>query len=224
MIVDCISDLHGCKPALHGGDLLIVAGDLTARHTLKELDSFNEWMRKQDYKKKVLIAGNHDHLLERGVYDPSNPVDGSVFLDPCIDYLCDSGTEFEGMKIWGSPWTKTFPGINPLCTAFTVESEKEISKKWMLIPRDTNILITHCPSFGNYDWVKNRDGSIGPSVGSPTLWMLMLSMVPNLKLHVTGHIHEAYGYSKHDNGINLVNASIMNEKYQPVNKPVRIIL
>ncbi len=31
MIIDCISDLHGYYPKLEGGDLLIVAGDLTAR-------------------------------------------------------------------------------------------------------------------------------------------------------------------------------------------------
>lgn len=36
MIIDCISDLHGYYPELGGGDLLIVAGDLTARDTPEE--------------------------------------------------------------------------------------------------------------------------------------------------------------------------------------------
>jgi Icc-related predicted phosphoesterase len=223
MIIDCISDLHGCKPALHGGDLLIVAGDLTARDTLEEHLVFCDWILRQDYKKVVWISGNHDgryaFLPMKGFFLSSDKRDKSH-----ISYLCDSGTEFEGLKIWGSPWTKTFPGMNPHCKAFTFDTEKELSEKWMLIPTDTNILITHSPSFGNYDWVKNLDGSIGPSVGSPLLWMWMLSMVPNLKLHVTGHIHEAYGHSKHANGIHLVNASIMDERYNPVNKPIRIIL
>ena len=38
-----------------------------------------------------------------------------------------------------------------------------------------------------------------------------------------GHIHEGYGQVK-VNGVRHVNASIMNEHYQPVNKPIRVIL
>ncbi len=37
MIIDCISDLHGFKPNLNGGDLLIIGGDLTARDNTKSL-------------------------------------------------------------------------------------------------------------------------------------------------------------------------------------------
>ena len=40
MIIDCIADLHGHYPKLEGGDLLIVAGDLTAEHKYEELDYF----------------------------------------------------------------------------------------------------------------------------------------------------------------------------------------
>lgn len=51
MIIDCIADLHGHYPKLEGGDLLIVAGDLTARDTLDEHINFSQWLEKQYYKK-----------------------------------------------------------------------------------------------------------------------------------------------------------------------------
>ena len=219
MIIDCVSDLHGFVPPMDKGDLLIVAGDLTARDREVEHLAMWSYLSKMNYRQVVVIAGNHDNYLQTA--------EGQTLIrtySPNLKYLCDEGIEFEGFKIWGSPWTRTFKGMNPHCKAFTYDTEKELSEKWMLIPQDTNILITHSPSFGNYDWVKNPDGTIGPSVGSTLLWMWMLTMIPHLKLHVTGHIHEAYGNSVHHNGIHLVNASHVNERYQPVNKPIRVIL
>lgn len=44
------------------------------------------------------------------------------------------------------------------------------------------------------------------------------------RLSVCGHIHEAYGICVHYNGIHLVNASYVNERYQPINKPIRVII
>ncbi len=240
MIIDCCADLHGFYPELEGGDLLIVAGDLTAMDTEREHRIFQEWIGAQDYDRKIFIGGNHDNWLQKNA-DPCPFPPGAPGLDVDGEYLCDSGTEFvlypelsmmkegqvyhrEKVKIWGSPWTKRFDGMNPKAMAFTVDTDEELAEKWMLIPRDTNVLITHSPSFGNYDWTKNPNGTIGPSLGSPWLWMRMLTMVPNLKLHVTGHIHEAYGHCKHKNGIHLVNASHVNQRYEPVNKPIRVVL
>lgn len=37
MIIDCIADLHSHYPKLDGGDLLIVAGDLTDRDSLEHV-------------------------------------------------------------------------------------------------------------------------------------------------------------------------------------------
>ncbi len=193
---------------------MIVAGDLTARDTHIEYQKFFDWFKNQSYKKKIFIAGNHDNKLTDFYCCAQELID--------FEYLCDSGTEFEGLKIWGSPWTTRFPGINPLCCAFTVNTDQELSEKWDLIPKDTDILITHSPSFGNYDYVNNRNSSIVQSVGSLSLWIKSLEILP--KLHVFGHIHEAYGNCTHYNGIRLVNCSHVNERYQPVNKPIRIIL
>lgn len=215
IIIDCISDLHGYYPKLEGGDILIVAGDLTARDTPDQFDEFFSWLSMQNYKKAVFIAGNHDNLLQKGCV-PFLELDKPY--DISIDYLCDSGTEFEGLKIWGSPWTLNFPGMNPHCKAFTVDTEEELAEKWKLIPEDTDILITHSPPYGILD--KTIDGI---EAGSSSMHDVFCAPNKNylFKLHVFGHIHEAYGKS---NLGKRVNASLVNEYYQPVNKPIRVIL
>lgn len=225
MIIDCIADLHGHYPKLEGGDLLIVAGDLTKRDEADEyVEDFQEWLNGQDYRCKIVIAGNHDNLLRKGIpffkYNDKkmNSISAGVLLpiNNCI-YLCDSGTEFEGLKIWGSPWTLTFPGINPTCTAFT-GTDAEIADKMEKIPHDTDILITHGPAHLVLDKT-----SRGSHAGSGYLhgW---LKYCGRPKLHVHGHIHEAYGQEEFFYGCQSINCSHVNERYQPVNAPVRILL
>jgi Icc-related predicted phosphoesterase len=230
MIVDCISDLHGFYPELEGGDLLIVAGDLTRHDTTEEHIQTRNWMRSLNYKKVIFIAGNHDNWILNAA--------PHVDAQQKTEYLCDSGTEFrfyettdgginfkwKTYKIWGSPWTKSFPGMNPKCKAFTLDTEEELAEKWKLIPDDIDILVTHSPSFGNLDSIKDYHKGAIFSSGSLTLWMLMTTLQKKLKLHVCGHIHEGYGQINHFNGIQLVNASHVNEYYEPVNKPIRVIL
>src|SRR6185436_18921144 len=111
MEIDCISDLHGHYPKLEGGDLLIVAGDLTATDTEYQHDDFFVWLNSQPYKKKIFIAGNHDNYLQK-----NNEKFIKTLQKSDLEYLYDSGTEFEGLKVWGSPWTNWFPQVNPKCT------------------------------------------------------------------------------------------------------------
>ena len=253
MIIDCISDLHGHYPKLEGGDLLIVAGDLTRTDKADDyVEGFQPWLDSLDYKNKIIIAGNHDNLLQKGISvftrinNLGNPIDMHFFL-PILrcKYLCDSGTELEWeevsdkewgsregslgivpykkkkFKIWGSPWTLRFEGMNPRCMAFTCETEEELAKKWALIPDDVDILVTHSPPYGIKD--RTIDGEF---VGSETLAYHVGSMQNPPKLWVWGHIHESYGRDKPVRGkpCIMVNASHVNERYEPVNKPIRIEL
>lgn len=217
LIIDCVSDLHGHYPELTGGDLLIVAGDLTAMDTKNEYKKFTDWYLSQKYTKKILISGNHDTKIQNGEY---------YFNHDWLGYLCDSGTEFCGMKIWGSPWTTEFIGMNPDCKAFTVnygcDSDDWLNEYWGLIPTDTDILITHGPPYGILD-----ENIYGIHCGSKSLRDKVEIIKP--KLHVFGHIHEEGGRTYRyqcpyeDRDTTFVNASLMNERYQPVNKPVRVI-
>ena len=94
MIIDCISDLHGHYPPLEGGDLLIVAGDLTAHDTAAEVTTFVEWAYVQDYRKIILIGGNHDNILQQiGITDMCLGNDGR------LEYLQDQYTLFDSLEI-----------------------------------------------------------------------------------------------------------------------------
>lgn len=209
--IDCISDLHGHYPKLEGGDILIVAGDLTESDQQYQYLEFREWISLQPYKKKVFICGNHDNQIENGNFYFSSEWMGA-------EYLCDSGTEFDGLKIWGSPWTKTFEGMNPHCKAFTCDTEEELAEKWALIPDDINILVTHSPPHGCYLDQDRNGNMMGSTSLADRLWKL------SVKLHVFGHIHEGYGFHPVIGNPNWVNASHVNERYEPVNKPIRIEL
>lgn len=231
MIIDCIADLHGHFPTLEGGDLLIVAGDLTAHDTLEEHSDVLNWIHKQHYRKKVLVAGNHDNFLQK------HP---NFYSRTTINYLCDSGTEFtyydplekDGpsdvkrttYKIWGSPWTAQFPGINPKCCAFTenvgCDTDFWLEEHWQKIPDDIDILVTHGPPYGILD--QTKDGILA---GSPFLLYRCTEIKP--LIHCFGHIHENGGKEtliSWKNGTRFINCSHVNEKYEPVNKPVRVIL
>lgn len=209
MIIDCISDLHGFRPKLEGGDLLIVAGDLTARDTKREYTEFSEWFLEQPYRKKILVAGNHDGCIESGNY---------YFNHDWLGYLQDSGTEFEGFKIWGAPWTP------PFCNWHFMLPAEEIKKKWELIPIDTDILVTHGPPYGVLDQVTiSSRGDRFKHAGCKELMRQVVGGRLNLKLHVFGHIHEGVGTIPIQETI-YVNASHVNADYQPINKPIRVVL
>nr|POE83376.1 putative rhamnogalacturonate lyase c [Quercus suber] len=62
--VVCISDTHNMTPELPPGDLLIHAGDLTQGGTAAELQTQLDWLDAQPHRHKVVIAGNHDIVLD----------------------------------------------------------------------------------------------------------------------------------------------------------------
>ena len=228
MIIDCVADLHGFKPKLQGGDLLIVAGDLTARDEIDQYSEFFEWFTCQNYSNKILVAGNHDNEITKGL--------DFSFSDERIHYLEDSELEIEyeqeieeehkfkglisykvkkKLKIWGSPYTPLFDGVHPKCKAFML-SISDLQKKVALIPEDIDILITHGPA------MKINDKTIeGEHVGCVHLNRAIKKIQPIL--HVCGHIHEGYGIDYLNKTIS-VNASHVDWRYRPVNEPIRIII
>jgi hypothetical protein len=129
-----------------------------------------------------------------------------------FEYLCDSGTEFEGIKIWGSPWSPIFEGVNSKCKAFMARDAK-LKRKFEKIPADTEILITHSPPCMILD--HNIDGN-------PCGSFILLDQLEDRvhpKYHFFGHIHEQHGkHTVFKNGpydTVCANVSYVDERYKP---------
>lgn len=212
----CISDSHSLhkripKDFLPEADVIAHGGDCTNIGYLNELRDFLEWFSSlHQYTYKVFIAGNHDWCFQR------NPKECAEILAeyPQVTYLQDQTIEIEGIKIYGSPHQPWFHNW-----AFNLQRGKEIREKWDLIPKDTEFLITHGPPYGIGDFVPYRGGEF---VGCKDLEEVILTL-PNLKAHLFGHIHCGYGHVIKNN-IQYVNASVCNEAYNPVQKPILITI
>jgi Icc-related predicted phosphoesterase len=129
---------------------------------------------------------------------------------PNITYLNDSGVEIDGVKFWGSPVQPWFYNW-----AFNRKGT-DICKHWDMIPNDTHVLLTHGPVKGYLDMTQR-----GEPVGCPYL-LEKITQMSNLKLHVCGHIHEAYGRMDFPDGGIFVNASVLNLRYEMAHYPLQV--
>ncbi|MDP2454152.1 MULTISPECIES: metallophosphatase domain-containing protein [unclassified Kaistella] len=199
-----ISDTHGQHRKLKNlpkADLIIHGGDVSKLGKAHEVEDFIYWFLRLDYAHKIFIAGNHDFYFE----DYSRDFIQKKLTSNC-HYLCDSGVEIEGVKIWGSPVTPTF-----FNWAFNVDRGKPIQKYWNMIPSNTDILVTHGPVGGILDGTTSNINA-----GCDDLLKTVNKVKP--KFHLFGHIHEAYGEEK-VNETTFVNGSLLNEYYNLVNSP-----
>ena len=189
------SDSHNMyrRIALTKADYYVCTGDFSNQGSEKELIMFNtfakEVLEQKMCKKFFLVPGNHDRMVD-------NDLSVAKALLSNLNLLIDETINLNGLKVHGSPWSPTYGDW-----AF-MKSEVELGNYWNMIPKDTNILLTHCPAVGILDRIETYPFNIG----SKTL-LQKLSGLPELKLHVFGHIHEGYGtYSK--NGVLHINAAL----------------
>ena len=182
-----LSDTHGQHRSLVGlpdADLLVHSGDITMGGSETEAIDFIEWLCDLPYRHKVFIAGNHDDCLR------SAEIDG--LPDNC-HYLDNSGVTVDGLNIYGVSMFVT--------DTMTEKYQKSIQA----IPEHTDILITHQPPLGILD------SSQGIHYGNRTLCKRVCIISP--KLHLFGHIHDAYGKLE-INGTVYVNSAVVDENYR----------
>jgi len=181
MKIALFSDTHAShrQISIPDADILIFAGDMTHCRTSLDVSGFNDFLKSLPHKHKIVIGGNHDHILAR------HPEKAAMLLSEAV-YLLDESVVIEGITIYGSPWHPIFN--NRACDAFALPRGKALKEKWDKIPPGVDILVTHTPPAGILD----HDGMV--CHGCFDLTAAVVRLKP--KYHIFGHIHDRHGKVK----------------------------
>jgi Icc-related predicted phosphoesterase len=214
MKICAIADQHGYLPEIPDCDLLLIGGDIChfgRRVTLQARvwleTAFTKWLisLRERGIEVVGVAGNHDAIFQE---------DKKFAKSLPWIYLEDSGYNYKGINIWGSPWQPQFGGW-----AFNAK-ESQLAERWRLIPENTDILLLHGPPFAHLDY-----GIFGDEhTGSVSLWNRISIIQP--RYVICGHIHSGRRQGPNRDGIDkilnsiIINCSIVNEDYRPSFEPV----
>jgi Icc-related predicted phosphoesterase len=201
----CFSDIHGqMSKSLkdwfinNPGDILLFAGDIQVNQT-DDGKAFLAWVHSLPFEFKVITFGNHDSNAAFMLEEARSYKD--------ITILNHQAATIKGIKIFASPYSL------PFGSWWFMASEAELKNLYEAIPEDTEMLVTHGGAFEILDKTVRGD-----STGSTSL-RNRIGELPNLKYHVHGHIHEAYGGTEID-GVTRINCSVLNEAYKLRNNPV----
>ena len=110
--IDCtrvvvVSDTHGLHQFIgvlpegdvfvHCGDILMIGRFFSLKNQELKIRQFNDWLSTIPCQHKIVIAGNHDNLLEH-----LDTKAASALLSNSI-YLLNSECTVSGIRFWGSP-------------------------------------------------------------------------------------------------------------------------
>lgn len=197
----CLSDSHNLhrKIIVPDGDFFIFAGDATDLGTYDELADFFKWVRDLPHRHKVIIAGNHDAMLQDHAYKFTK------FLDANTVYLDGDAEEVGGYNVFGSPRV-----LRTAAQAFSRPVGTSNREHYRHIPADTQILITHQPPHGILDKPGDKDIHLGCMD-----LRHKVNQLKSLKVSIFGHIHSSHGaFSQND--VNFYNVAYLTRKNRRV--------
>ncbi|KAJ5729944.1 uncharacterized protein N7483_004452 [Penicillium malachiteum] len=178
----CISDTHDAQVHVPDGDILIHAGDLTQSGSFKELQEALSWLRSQPHHIKIIVAGNHELLLDIECDDSSGQAASErtqldwgdlIYLEnEKREVVCANGRH---LNVYGSPYSTRHGNW-----VFQYPKSKDV---WAdSVPEGIDVLITHTPPNAHLDLLK---------FGCVQLLKSLWRVQP--RPHVFGHIHEDAG-------------------------------
>ena len=202
MKVALTSDTHGYLPGIPSeADAVLHAGDIGV-----DRDPIT-WFREKFYPwaRKIAVPiyatfGNHDRIGERGLVPDGAPANLHLIVDE-LRYVF-------GVPVWFSPWSLRF-----FDWAY-MDNESGLACRYAKIPETIQVIVAHGPPF------RAGDDTGKAFAGSESLAQRIREL-PDLRLVVTGHIHEAFGLHECYE-VPVWNVSYVDQYYQPTNPPVII--
>lgn len=197
--------------------VLIHAGDFSYMGNNDEIIKFTEWMKSQDkFDYKLWIPGNHEIGIEKNY---QYYVD---FIESGSNSICIHNKEIEidGLKFMGTGNTPTFGRW-----AFMLDDEQR-KRYWENAPEDVSILVSHGPMWGILDTVDGLEIEPGKLEHLGCVYLRKYIERVQPKLCCFGHIHDSHGqmtlkaWEPNEQNTLCVNASLLDEEYKLVNKPV----
>lgn len=195
MRILAVADLHGSAEALRilrksspDYELLVMAGDITHFGPV-------------DYLRSILSAVDIPVVMVPGNCDPPGILDVSA---DNLHQIHRRRAEIAGMG---------FAGLGGAIAYFFSDentiTEDEILQVLGGILKEGDVLVTHQPARGF-----NDAGYSGENTGSVSLRMAVDERKP--ALHISGHIHEAYGIMRNENTVFVNPGPLKNGRYADI--------
>ncbi len=226
VLISAIADLHGHLPQMPKADLAVVCGDIFPGEMDKDPDSQGTWFRdvflpwvdKIESQRVILVAGNHDQWI--AAHNGELLRDFAPSAGKKLVYLCDSGMEFKGLKIYGTPWMPVSSGFPKRNRAFVLEDNRLLAQRYSLIPERLDLLLTHTVPY-DCDKIGFSEKDM-LDLGSKELRKAVEAR--NIRFLVGGHIHETRERIAHmdfeNSHTEMANVACCDNFKQPFRLPI----
>ena len=224
MHIMATSDLHGNLEGLdpNEADVVVLAGDIAPLRGRGpwHINDQREWINKEFYEWTasypkihfVVIPGNHDFFPIAHLLFKEKKMDWRYEFSPNVHFLCDSGTEIDGVKFYGTPW------VPIISYSWAFEAEHDVlSKRFSAIPSGLDVLITHSPPRIPGSDVDRSLQTNSEHFGSHELTEAIINKRPRFVF--CGHIHTGLHGGVDFESCRIYNVSRLDERYEIAYEP-----
>lgn len=156
--------LPPCDILVHCGDILMTGRMLSFDAQKQIMESFDEWMGTTLSKKRIFVAGNHDHILCHHL--SSKEERKRLFHN--VEYLENDVVQAEGLTMYATPLSVGASKNRAFQSSEFLTDSVEKANSVQNQMKEVDILLTH--GFGSG----------------------IAELIPH-NLHLCGHFHEMYG-------------------------------
>lgn len=195
---------NSCQVLIHAGDILMSSSFLSKGGAISKLHAFNDWLGQQAIPNIIVVAGNHDLVMEQ-----LSTAEIQAILTNAV-YLCNSSVTVCGLTVWGTPLSRGRSHNSAFQSREFADITQSTINELCNSGQTVDILVTH-----------------------GTCADIAQAVKPRLA-HISGHLHGRHGVFWTEEDPNAVMtavqksaarwlsvaAPIMNSRYEPHQLPI----